>query len=109
MSQSANPPLRDHEAARRRYEALVAAVARAIDEADPKGLLELGAPADEYSAEVGTVVPRVSKAQSQSEVRSILQEELERWFGMGEVGPVEKFDEPATVIWNAVLTFRQTV
>jgi hypothetical protein len=31
-----------------RYQALVAAVERAINEADPIGLLEAGAPTDEY-------------------------------------------------------------
>ena len=40
-----------------RYQALVAAVERAINDADPIGLLRGGAPADEYGPEIGTIVP----------------------------------------------------
>jgi hypothetical protein len=39
-----------------RYEDLVAAVERAINEADP-GLLAGGAPSDEYAPEIGTIIP----------------------------------------------------
>jgi hypothetical protein len=70
-------------AARERYELLVEAVTRAIDEADPMSLLEFGAPSDEYSLEVGTVVPRVAKASNPEEVRANLREEFERRFGSG--------------------------
>jgi hypothetical protein len=50
-----------------RYQTLVAAIQRAIDDADPIGLLEGGAPADEYSPEIGTIVPRaVLRASSRS-------------------------------------------
>jgi hypothetical protein len=96
----------DHRAA---VEALVAAVTRAIDEADPKSLLEFGAPSDEYSSEVGAITPRVAKAASRDEVRLILHEEFERWFGVGSVGSIEAFEPPANAIWQAVLVFRHTV
>src|SRR5687767_5348339 len=42
--------------ARRR--GLAEAVARAIDRADPIGLLASGAPTDEYAAEIETILPR---------------------------------------------------
>jgi len=100
---------RINEVARRRHEALVAAVTRAIDEADPKSLLEYGAPSDEYSSEVGTITTRVATAANRDEVRVILHEEFERWFGVGSVGSVEAFEAPANAIWQAVLTFRQAV
>ncbi|HXT72101.1 MAG TPA: hypothetical protein VN700_20265 [Vicinamibacterales bacterium] len=70
-------------------------------------LLEFDAPPDEYSPEVGTVVPRVVRASSPDEVRAILHEELERWFGEGSVGRPEGFQAPADSIWKAVLAFRQ--
>jgi len=89
-----------------RYEALVAAVGRAIDEADPIGLLESGCPADEYSPEIGTVVPRVSKALSPAEVRRILHEEFLRWFGEGGAGPQDAYEAPALRIWQAVRAYR---
>jgi len=46
-----------------RYQALAAAVERAINEADPIGLLEAGAPADEYGPEIGTILPRLANVQ----------------------------------------------
>lgn len=98
-----------NRAARQRYDLLVDAVTRAINEADPKSLLEFGAPSDEYSLEVGTVVPRVAKASSPEEVRVILHEEFEHWFGQGSGGPPEAFDGAASTIWQAVLAFRQAV
>ena len=91
---------------RARYEALVAAVTQAIDEADPIGLLEIGCPADEYSPEVRTVVPRVSKASGAAEVRRILHEEFVRWFGVDTAGSEEACEAPALRIWEAVLVFQ---
>lgn len=89
-----------------RYEALVAATARAIDAADPIGLLAMGAPEDEYSPEVGTIVPKVSRATSPSEVRQILHGEFVRWFGPELAGAQEEYDAPAQRIWEAVVQYR---
>jgi SMI1/KNR4 family protein SUKH-1 len=54
---------------RDRHSVLAEAVGSAIDEADPIGLLAMGCPGDEYSQEMGAIVPRVSKASDSSEVR----------------------------------------
>lgn len=64
-----------------RYQAFVVAVERAIKDADPIGLLKGGAPADEYSPEIGAIVPRVGNAQSVDEITAVLHEEFVRWFG----------------------------
>lgn len=90
-----------------RYKSLVAAVARAIDDADPIGLLEGGAPADEYGPEIGTIVPRVVNAQSVEEVTTVLHEEFVRWFGNDTAGPRQAYEAPARQIWPALLEFRQ--
>ena len=47
---------------------VAAAVEQAINDADPIGLLKGGAPADEYSPEIGTIVPKVVNAQSVDEI-----------------------------------------
>ena len=101
------PQSADRKAGRAKYKALAAAVARAIDDADPIGLLGLGCPGDEYSPEIGTVVPRVSKASSASEVRQILHEEFLAWFGEGTAGPQDAYETPAARIWEAVLAYRR--
>ncbi|MBL8515825.1 MAG: hypothetical protein JNM76_02555 [Betaproteobacteria bacterium] len=97
----------DHRIHRRRYVNLVVNVAAAINAADPLGLLEGGAPADEYDSEVGTIVPRVAKAGNFFEVRRIVDEEFRRWFGREITG--RHTDEViARAIWEAVLEFRRT-
>ena len=45
----------DAERMTTRYQLLFVAVERAINEADPIGLLELGAPSSEYAGEIGTL------------------------------------------------------
>jgi hypothetical protein len=69
------------------HQSLVAAVERAIDDADPIGLLEGGAPADEYAPEIGTIGPRVLNAYSVEEVTTVLHEEFVRWFDDYSAGP----------------------
>jgi hypothetical protein len=91
---------------RRRYAALVAAVARAIDEADPIRLLAIGAPADEYGPEIGTIVPRVSKAADCAEVRRIIHEEFVRWFRSPTAGPEDAYELLAQRVWEAVVRFQ---
>ena len=89
-------------------QALVAAVERAIDDADPIGLLDGGAPADEYGLEIGTIVPRVMNAQSVEEVTTVLHEEFLRWFGEDTAGPRHAYEAPAGKIWKALLEFRKS-
>jgi hypothetical protein len=91
----------------RRYKALATAVERAINDADPIGLLEGGAPTDEYSPEIGTIVPRVGNAQSVDDITAVLHEEFVRWFGNDTAGPRQAYEAPARHIWLAVLEFRQ--
>jgi hypothetical protein len=89
------------------YQALVAAVEWAINEADPIGLLEGGAPADEYSPEIGTIVPRVVNAQNADEVAAILHEEFLRWFGDDTAGPRQAYEAPGVRIWDALMEYRK--
>ena len=91
---------------RTNYDVLVAAVAQAIDEADPIGLLAMGSPADEYSSEIGTIVTRVSKASSPLEVRRIVHEEFVRWFDAGIAGPEDAYEALAAQVWAAVVAFQ---
>lgn len=90
------------------YQGLVAAVERAIEEADPIGLLEGGAPADEYGPEIGTIVSRAVKAQSVEEVTTVVHEEFVRWFGHDTAGPRHVYEAPAGKIWQTLLDFRKS-
>lgn len=92
----------------KRYQVLAAAIERAINEADPIGLLEAGAPADEYGSEVGTILPRITNAQLPDDVTHVLHEEFLRWFGDGTAGPRQAYEAPARRIWEALLEYRRT-
>jgi hypothetical protein len=91
----------------RRYQVLVAAVESAINDADPIGLLKLGAPPDEYSSEIGTILPCVAKVERLEQVADVLHTEFLRWFGEGTAGPREAYEAPAQRIWDALLEYRR--
>ena len=90
-----------------RHRTLVAAVKAAIAAADPIRLLAVGAPDDEYDAEVSTIVPRVTRARNLAEAHRIVHEEFVRWFGLDIAGSFAAYEVPAQAIWVAVLEFRQ--
>jgi hypothetical protein len=92
----------------RRYQELVAAVERAINEADPIGLLGTGAPSDEYGPEIGTILPRLTNAQRLDDVTNALHDEFSRWFGEETAGPRQAYEAPAGQIWDALLEYRKS-
>ena len=56
---------------------------------------------DEYSPEVGTILPRLSDANSPDDVTQIVYEEFGHWFGVDEIGPKEKYVDLSNEIWLA--------
>jgi len=91
-----------------RYQHLVAAVGRAIDEADPIRLLEIGAPGDEYAPEIGAILPRLATVERLTGVTDGLHEEFLRWFGHGVAGRRDAYEAPACRIWDTVVEYRQS-
>lgn len=61
----------------RRYERAVAIVKQIVDEADPEGLLELGAPADEYDDHAADAARRLLRGDDPSDIAS----SWSSWFG----------------------------
>lgn len=91
-----------------RYQDLVAAVERAINEADPIGLVAGGAPSDEYAPEIGTIIPLLANAHRPDDVTGVLHGEFVRWFGEGTAGPRQAYEAAARRIWDALLEYRRT-
>ena len=87
---------------------LAQAVEGAINEADPTGLVALGAPSDEYAPEIGTISPRLVKAQDVDEVTAVLHEEFLRWFGDKPTSPRQAHEAAARQIWEALLEYRKS-
>jgi hypothetical protein len=70
-------------------------------EADPMGLAGLGAPADEYSPEAGTIASRVVAASSEQDVLQIIYQEFQAWFGE-DAGAEGRYARAALSIWSLV-------
>ena len=85
------------------YGSLYANVSRLLREADPIGLIAIGAPDDEYDPEVSTILPRLREAKAAFDVQRIVHEEFVRWFGADLVGPLTDYAEVAERIWRTWL------
>jgi SAM-dependent methyltransferase len=72
---------KERERLRRDQPQLFADVTEILARHDPVGLVAVGAPRDEYEAEVGTIIPRLDSAADARDVHRILVEEFDRWFG----------------------------
>jgi hypothetical protein len=90
------------------FAALREAVSQALRDADPIGLIQGGAPLDEYDPEVGTVLPRLQGVTSSGDVQRILHEEFLHWFGQEVAGVIEHYEEAAENIWS-ILTINKAV
>lgn len=54
-----------------------------VNEWDPQGLIEAGAPEDEYDCVVGPLLRRLEAKESPEEIAAFLTSEMAEHFGMG--------------------------
>jgi hypothetical protein len=88
------------DALKQEYGKLFVAISEALFAADPVGI-NFEENTDEYEAEVGTILPRLSSARSAEDVHTIVYEEFCHWFGPSPVsGPREKYAAVASEIWS---------
>jgi hypothetical protein len=99
------PPLAAPDELRSRYGPLYDELFRVLLEEDPMGLIEIGAPKDEYTPEVATILPRLENCHSKVDVRQVAYEEFVYWFS--DDGPIERYDRIAERIWELLLESRQ--
>lgn len=70
-----------------------------INRHDPIGLLDRGAPEDEYEAEVKTIIVQLDYDMTEQEVHDLIHQEFLRWFDDESIaGPKEDYKELATDI-----------
>jgi hypothetical protein len=91
---------------KREFAELRKAVAGVLRQHDPISLIGMGAPDDEYDPEVGTILPRLREATSESDVSRIIHEEFVRWFGPDQAGPASSYEAAASDIWDYWLLSR---
>jgi hypothetical protein len=70
---------------------------------DPIGLIAMGAPADEYDPEIGTILPRLREARDEEDVRRMVHAEFVRWFGPDLAGSEASYTVSASELWLAWL------
>jgi hypothetical protein len=84
-----------------RYKMLMHELNQVVRKHDPIGLIAMGAPEDEYEAEVGTIAPRLRTAQSAQETTRIVYEEFVHWFGEeSTTGPESSYAALGEAIWQ---------
>ncbi len=71
---------------------------------DLVGLVEIGAPEDEYWPEVEALLPRLREATSKDDLRRIIHSVFLQKFGAEETsGPESAYEGVAEEIWNKYL------
>jgi hypothetical protein len=89
------------ETLKAQHRELFAELTRIFAEEDPKGLMSDDASnADEYEAEVGTILPRLSECDSCEDVQEVIADEFNRWFN-GDGGNAHIQRQSAERIWEA--------
>ena len=74
------------------------AVSAAMFKHDPIGI-NFENNTDEYDAEAGTVIPRLSTCRCPDEVASVLHQEFQSWFGAEIAGDIAAYAGLAAEIW----------
>ena len=92
-----------HQSLKAVYGSLYSNVSRLLREADPIGLIAMGAPDDEYDPEVSTILPRLREANAAVDVQRIVHEEFVRWFGTDIAGPITDYADIAERMWGTWL------
>jgi len=83
-----------------RFGTLYSGVRAIVNRHDPVGLIRIGAPDDEYDAEIGTILPRLQGAMSSEDVQQIVYEEFRRWFDSSARWSAAEYEVMAREIWE---------
>lgn len=87
----------EHKQLSTKYTTLYASMVELFFHLDPMGIAfddedsEFGPNYDEYSPEVGTILPRLKETRSEADVFAVIREEFSKWFGPLSVS---EFDRP---------------
>ena len=76
---------------------------------DPVGLVEIGAPKDEYWPEVESLLPRLREAASEDDLRrTIYSVFLQKFEAEETCGPESAYEEISKEIWSRFLADKST-
>lgn len=92
--------LRERRQLRVEYGFLFNSVAALLFRHDPIGIAFDNENIDEYEPEAGTILPRLRRCESPADALRAIHEEFVRWFGADTAGPVERYEDIASEIWQ---------
>jgi hypothetical protein len=81
------------------YRGLYDSLESLLFRADPIGI-NFEDNADEYEPEVHTILPRLGSCASSDDVLRVVHEEFVRWFGAETAGPLSRYHQIASDIWQ---------
>lgn len=81
------------------YKSMHARVSNLVREADSIGLIESGAPQDEYDLEVSSILPHLRKVNSPEDVRKVIHEVFVEFFGK-TAGAPERYTSLSEDVWK---------
>jgi hypothetical protein len=86
--------------AERRDPKLFAEVSKVVRRHDPLGLVEMGAPEDEYDNEAAAILMVLGKCTCAQEALDLIHEVFVRWFDTDLAGPKKRYAPLAREIWE---------
>jgi len=104
MTKGRDEIIQNRKRLKRQFGLLFTEVEQILIKHDPIGIAYVD---DEYSPEVGTILPRLGDANTATDVTDIVYEEFVRWFDDEKtVGPKAKYHALSADIWAAWNRFK---
>lgn len=101
MAEFSSPAKQERKLLRKQYSELFDHLCLILYKRDPIGIAEGNPHWDEYSSEVGAILPRLKEASSAIDLRSIIYQEFLRWFEDSlTTGDENRYEEIAQDIWQ---------
>ncbi|ATW24576.1 hypothetical protein [Candidatus Formimonas warabiya] len=75
-------------------------IREAVNSVDPIGLINGGAPVDEYDPEVRDILIVIPNAKTQQELAEMIYKVFVKWFGNDTTGPIVLYNQIASRIFT---------
>lgn len=105
-SQKLDNLIRERNVIRSQHKEIFEKILDILFQYDPVGAAGMSEERDEYSPEVGTIIPRLYSANSVEDVHEIIYSEFCQWFDT-YTGEKEKYYPVAVEIWKVWQMYRE--
>lgn len=88
--------------------AFARAARRVLNQHDLAGLIAKGAPNDEYDYQQAAILRKLPECGSIGRLQEMMHKEFSHWFDADNVGPREKYKQPAIDLFQLFQEFRKS-